>query len=285
MKNSKALLVMAGLALAGCGGGSSSSKALKIKGSDTELNLVQSLAEKFMNKNQGVSISVIGGGSGTGIAALINGQVDVANSSRPIKDEEIQRAEANGIQPTEFIVANDAIAVIVNPDNPVSDISIEDLSKVFKGEITNWNQIGGPDQAISLYGRQSNSGTYVFFQEHVVKGDYSPQMKAMNGNSQIVEGVKHDAAGIGYVGLGYVRKGQSYNSEVKVLKVNGLLPHQEGYPVFRSLYQYINGKPTGLVKAFLEFELSDEAQKTVEEIGFIPIKGTKFEAKAKELLQ
>ena len=175
---------------------------IQVKGSDSEVNLVQRLAEVFMQKNPGVNISVTGGGSGTGIAALINKQTDIANSSRELNVKEEEAAKKAGVTPFRVAFATDAVSVILHPENQVSKLTLEQLGKIFKGEIENWKQVGGPDLKISLYGRQSNSGTYVFFREFVLKGDYSQRMKSMNGNAQIVEGVQRDKAGVGYVAVG-----------------------------------------------------------------------------------
>src|SRR3972149_9248306 len=177
---------------------------IQVKGSDSEVNLVQRLAELFMQKSRGVNIAVTGGGSGTGIAALINKQTDIANSSRELNPKEAEAAKAAGVEPFRVVFATDGISVITHPSNPVSKLTLEQIGKIFKGAITNWKEVGGPDTKISLYGRQSNSGTYVFFREFVVKGDYSPHKKSMNGNAQIVEAIQRDKAGIGYVAVGYV---------------------------------------------------------------------------------
>ena len=177
---------------------------IQVKGSDSEVNLVQRLAEVFMQKNPGVNISVTGGGSGTGIAALINKQTDIANSSRELSAKEEEAAKKAGVSPFRVAFATDGISVILHPENPVSKLTVDQLGKIFKGEIGNWKEVGGPDMKISLYGRQSNSGTYVFFREFVLKGDYSQHMKSMNGNAQIVEGVQRDKAGVGYAAVGYV---------------------------------------------------------------------------------
>lgn len=277
-------MVLALLAV-GCGGGQKEPQAIQIKGSDSEVNLVQSLAEAFMAKDKSVTISVQGGGSGVGIAAIINKEIDIANSSRAMKEEEISKAKANGVDPVGFIFARDAIAIVVHPDNPLSDISMENLGKLYRGEIKNWKEIGGPDAEVSLYGRQSNSGTFVFFRETVLKGDYSPNMKAMNGNSQIVDAVKTDKAGIGYVALGYVKKGNEFIPGVKVLTVDGVVPGASGYKVERPLYQYLQGKPKGKIKDFLAFELSDEGQALVEKGGFLSVRGTQYEQISKEILK
>ena len=261
-----------------------------IKGSDTLLNLVQQLAEAYMKENPDAEISIVGGGSGVGIAALIDGNVDIANASRKIKPKELRKARKNGVEPVEFVIAIDALAIIVNPRNPVDKLTIEQLGAIYRGEIGNWKEVGGPDMRITLYGRQPVSGTFVFFRERVLKGDYSSRMRQMAGNAQIIEAVKRDKSGIGYVGLGYVKKTKG----VKVISVGErrkdkplryisplvfLTPHKPGekrpdikeYPLARPLFQYTNGRPTGAVRDFIQFELSDKGQRIVERVGFIRV--------------
>ncbi|MDD4957438.1 MAG: PstS family phosphate ABC transporter substrate-binding protein [Candidatus Omnitrophica bacterium] len=249
---------------------------LQIKGSDTLINLVQKLSEVYMEEYSGKYIAVTGGGSGTGIAALMNGKCDIANASRDIKAKEITQAEARGITPKRVVVAIDGLSVIVNEDNPVDRLTVEQLGKMFRGEIKNWSEVGGDNAPVTLYGRQSNSGTFSFFMEEVLKGDYSANMKRMNGNSQIVEAIKADRTGIGYVGVGYVKKAEG----ITVLKVakNASFPYASPldeadvksgkYPISRPLNQYINGTPKGDVLDFIKFELSPEGQAIVEEEGF-----------------
>jgi phosphate transport system substrate-binding protein len=261
-------------------------KFMQVKGSDTLVNLVQILVEEFMAKNPDKPIAVLGGGSGTGIAALINDTCDIANHSRPMKDKEYEQAKDKGIITRTFIIAIDGLSVIVNPTNNVTELSMAQIGAIYRGEIENWREVGGANQPISLYGRQSNSGTFVFFQEHVLgKQDYSADMKRMNGNAQIVEGVMADKAGIGYVGVGYVvdQRSGKVRPGIKVLNVSkdaggkAFSPLDKAaadsgdYPVARPLFQTTNGIPKGAVKAFLEFELSQEGQKIVEKEGFFPI--------------
>lgn len=250
-----------------------------IKGSDTMLNLVQQMAEEFYALQPDATVSVSGGGSGVGINALINREVDIANASRKIKSKEIFSARSNGVQPTEIVIALDALAVIVNSKNNVSQLTIDQIGAIYRGEITNWNQLGGPNKKIVLYGRQPNSGTFVFFREMVVKGEYAAHMIQMNGNSQIVEGVKADEGGIGYVGLGYIKNTTGIKS-ISVASKEGapyISPADEQsiksgvYPLARPLYQYTNGKPKGVIRSFIEFELSPAGQKIVEEEGFVPV--------------
>jgi len=257
---------------------------IQVKGSDSEVNLVQRLAEVFMQKKPGVNIAVTGGGSGTGIAALINKQTDIANSSRTIEAKEEEAAEKAGVHPFRIVIATDAISIITHPSNQVSKLTLEQLGKIFKGEITNWKEVGGKDAKISLYGRQSNSGTFVFFREFVLKGDYSPNMKAMNGNAQIVETVKRDAEGIGYVAVGYVvNESGEVIAGIKIIdvakdgksaaytpaKMENVMSLK--YPITRPLNHYTNGKPAGEVLDFLRFEISDEGQKIVRKEGFFPV--------------
>lgn len=252
---------------------------IQIKGSDTLINLVQRLSEVYMEKNPGKAIAVTGGGSGTGIAALINGKCDIADASRNMKTKEIKRAMDSGISPKRVVIALDGLSVIVNENNPVSKLTMGQIGQIFRGEVTNWKDIGGSDSPITLYGRQSNSGTFVLFRDMVLKGDYSAQMRRMNGNSQIVEAVKADPTGIGYVGVGYVknaagitvlsvaaREGAPYASPLNTEDVK-----TGKYAIARPLNQYVNGTPKGAVRDFLAFELSPEGQKIVEEEGFFPI--------------
>jgi phosphate transport system substrate-binding protein len=268
---------------------------IQVKGSDSEVNLVQRLAEVFMKKNPGVNIAVTGGGSGTGIAALINKQTDIANSSRELSSKEEESAKGAGVNPFRIVVATDGLSAIVHPENPVKKLTLEQLRKIFKGEITSWNQVGGKNAKISLYGRQSNSGTFVFFREFVVKADYSPHMKSMNGNAQIAEGIKKDKDGIGYVAVGYVVNGKGeVMAGVKIVDVSkeaqsvAYSPASREnvmsgrYPISRPLNHYTNGKPTGGLLDFIQFEISDEGQKIVQQEGFFPIQKSWMEFNRKQ---
>ncbi len=268
---------------------------IQVKGSDSEVNLVQRLAEVFMQKNPGVNISVTGGGSGTGIAALINKQTDIANSSRELSAKEEEAAKKAGVSPFRVAFATDGISVILHPENPVSKLTVDQLGKIFKGEIGNWKEVGGPDMKISLYGRQSNSGTYVFFREFVLKGDYSQHMKSMNGNAQIVEGVQRDKAGVGYAAVGYVvgssgevkpgvkilnvakdEKSEAYNPA----KMENVMTGK--YPISRPLNQYLNGKPSGKLLDFMKFQISPEGQEIVRKQGFFPVQANWAEFNRKQ---
>ncbi len=252
---------------------------LQVKGSDTLINLVQMLSENYMEKNPGKYIAVTGGGSGTGIAALINGKCDIANASRLMKDKEIAQAEAGGIDPKRIVVAIDGLSVITNLKNPINRLTVDEVGKIFRGEVANWKELGGNDVPITLYGRQSNSGTYEFLKDVVLRGDYSPNMRRMNGNAQIVEAVKQDISGIGYVGVGYIkedkgltvvniasRAGGEYSSPLNTADVK-----TGKYPITRPLNQYINGTPKGDVLDFILFELGSEGQAIVEEEGFFTL--------------
>jgi phosphate transport system substrate-binding protein len=272
-----------------------SQNMIQVKGSDSEVNLVQRLAEVFMKKNPDVNIAVTGGGSGTGIAALINKTTDIANSSRELNPKEEEAAKNVGLQPFRVIFATDGISVIVHPQNPINKLTLEQLGKIFKGEISNWKEIGGKDGKISLYGRQSNSGTYVFFREFILKADYSPHMKSMNGNAQIVEAIKKDKDGIGYVAVGYVvdPKGKVMPG-IKVLniakdaqseaytpaKMDNVMSGK--YPISRPLNQYLNGNPTGKLLNFIRFELSEEGQEIVRKEGFFPVQKNWMEFNRKQ---
>ncbi|MBU1087733.1 MAG: PstS family phosphate ABC transporter substrate-binding protein [Candidatus Omnitrophica bacterium] len=252
---------------------------IQIKGSDTLINLVQRLAEVYMEEYPGSYIAVTGGGSGTGVAALINKKCDIANASRLMKAKEVAQAIDNGVQVNRVVVAVDGLSVITNGNNPIKQLTTDEIGKIFRGEVTNWKDVGGEDMAITLYGRQSNSGTYGFFMETVLKGDYSQKMNQMNGNAQIVEAIKQDRSGIGYVGVGYVKQSTGLTVLKVAARAGGIYASpldsddvKTGvYPISRPLHQYVNGTPKGAVKDFLAFEVSAEGQKIVEEEGFFPI--------------
>ena len=247
------------------------------KGSDTMLELCQIWAEQYMVENPGVEVVVSGGGSSTGIAYLINGEVDIAQASRQMKDSEIASAVAAGFTPTEFKVAIDGIAIITHGDNPVSVLTIEQLRGIYNGTITNWNEVGGEDEDITLYGRQSTSGTYEFFWEHVLeKENYSSSMNMLSGNSAIVSAVQGDEGGIGYVGIGYAStsginvlelKKNSTSEAYSPLDAEAV---QSGtYDLSRYLYLYTDGTPTDHISRWLSWILNaDLGQKVAEEIGF-----------------
>jgi len=262
-----------------CGSNVQAQEMLQIKGSDTLINLVQRLAEKYMEENPGAYIAVTGGGSGTGVAALINEKCDIANASRLMKSKEIAQASDRGVDVKRVVIAMDGLSVIIHPDNSAGQLTVDQIGKIFRGEVTNWKEVGGADMPVTLYGRQSNSGTFVFFRDAILKGDYSQKMNRMNGNAQIVEAIKHDVSGIGYVGVGYVKDSKGLTIVKVALKAGGdyASPLNSAdvksgkYPISRPLNQYINGSPGGDLRKFLEYELSSKGQKVVEEEGFFPI--------------
>ncbi|MBI3361592.1 MAG: phosphate ABC transporter substrate-binding protein [Chloroflexi bacterium] len=261
-----------------------SQSAIEDKGSDTMVNLALAWAERYGAEHPEARLSVTGGGSGTGIAAMINGTASIANASRAIKAEEKQQAEANGLQPVEFVVARDAIAVIVNPANPVARLTIAQLSDIYSGKITNWREAGGQDRPIVLLSRESNSGTHVYFLEQVVrqgrKDDhtlFAPETLLLPSSEGISAEIRQNPNAIGYDGLGYV------TPDVKVIAVAGnpagpfFLPTIETvtkkeYPIARDLYMYTPGQPTGAVKDYLDWIIGPEAQGIVKELGFVPIR-------------
>ena len=262
------------------------SESITIKGSDTLLQLVANLVEAFNAENPGNEISVAGGGSGTGIAALLNGEINLANSSRPIKEEERAQASELGFDIVEFAVARDGLSVIVHPDNPITQLTIDQIGKVYRGEVTNWKEVGGNDVSVILYGRQSTSGTYEFFRETVIKDDYALTMRNMEGNQAIVDAGKSDQNGIGYVGIGYVvgEDGQA-RDDVKVIRIAAdyqsefISPLDTAkvktglYPLTRPLYQYLAATPKlgSLLDSFLRFEVSGKGGGVVKQTGFFEI--------------
>lgn len=269
--------------MAGMGQVEANDGFFEIRGSDTQVNLTGNLAEAFMDLNPEAVISVTGGGSGTGIAGIINNQFALANSSREISEAEMEQARERGVEPVRIVIALDALSVVVHEDNPVSELTVDQIGAIFRGEITNWSEVGGEDKEINMYGRQSNSGTYVFFREYVVKGDYSEDKMRMNGNAQIVEGVLSDDSGIGYVGVGYtVDEGEVIDGLKMVnVAIDENSPYVSpmdpanvadgSYPVARPLHHYSNGQPEGMVREYIEFVLSDEGQQVAVDSGFYPI--------------
>lgn len=271
---------------AACGRSGSDTDRILITGSDTEVNLVQALAEAYMQENPEISITVNGGGSGTGIAAIINLQTDIANSSREMSESELGQARASGVEPVAIPFAVDGLAIIVHEENPVRELTLEQLGGIFAGRITNWNELGGPDREITLYGRQSNSGTYVFFRDRVVQGEYSRRMMNMNGTAQIVEAVRNDRSGAGYVGIGYIVDPQgepisgigvvniaSAEEEPAVSPLQRENVEQGVYPISRPLYQYVNGLEDERLIDFIRFELGSRGQQIVAGSGYYPLGG------------
>ncbi len=279
------------LLLTGCRSGSESesaggeaNRAIQNKGSDTIVNIALAWAEEYRNVDPSVSIAVTGGGSGTGIASLINGTVDIANASRPMKDEEKEDARANGIEPVEHVVAIDALAVIVNLDNPVSELSIQQLSDMFTGRITNWKDVGGNDAEIILVSRETNSGTHVYFLEEVVRrGEkensdiFAPQTLLMPSSVGITSEVQRNPNAIGYDGLGYVDPAHekvlsiSKDSESPYIAPTVETAKEGTYPLSRDLYMYTAGEPQDVIAEYLEWIFSSEGQAIVQRLGFVPL--------------
>ncbi len=249
---------------------------LKITGSDTMVILGQAWAERYMELHTEKTVSVTGGGSGVGITAIIDGGTDIAQASREMKPSEIGKANAMGASPVKTIVAYDGIAMIVNPDNPVEQLTMGQAGAILKGEVKNWKEVGGKDEQIGIYSRESSSGTYEFVKEYVLKkADYAPGTKYSSGNSAIVESVSQDKTAIGYVGVAYAKQ----RNDVKILRIakeggsEGYLPTKETvksgeYPISRSLNFYTNGEPKGTAKEFIDFVKGEEGKAITEELGY-----------------
>jgi len=248
-----------------------SAQKLVIKGSDTlGAKLVPTLAEEYKSKNPGVSFEIAAEGSTTGIAAIIDGTAQIGMSSREAKPTEISAAQAKGVVMKPTIVAYDGIAVILNAGNPVSALTKRQVEQIFAGDITDWSAVGGTPGTISIYTRNTSSGTYSDFKNMAMKKrDYAASSQKMAGNEQIVSEVAKNPSGIGYVGLAYMNE-----PGVKAAAVDGSLPSKESvlakkYPYARPTFYYTNGEPMGEAKKFLDFTLSDEGKKIVEKIGFV----------------
>ena len=250
---------------------------ITVKGSDTMVILSQKWAEVYMHKHPGASIQVTGGGSGVGLAALINGSTDIANSSRPITAIEVGKLKAQyNTKGIEIPCAKDGLSVYLNKANRVSELTIKQIGLIFAGKITNWKEVGGVDSNIRLYGRESSSGTFAFFKNKVVKTDYSPSCQTLPGTASIVNAVKKDKLGIGYGGAAYA-EGVKDCKVKKDDKTTGYYPTAETiknrtYPISRYLYMYMKERPKGETKAFIDWILSAEGQNVVVETGYFPVK-------------
>src|SRR5229473_1804440 len=247
---------------------------LVIKGSDTlGAKLVPQLAEEFKAQHPGTNFDIAAEGSTTGIAAIIDGTAAIGMSSRPVKPEEIATASAKGVNMKPTIVAYDGIAVIVNSGNPIKGLTKKQVEQIFTGDVTDWSAVGGSSGKISVYTRNTSSGTYSEFKELAMKKrDYAPSSQKMAGNEQIAAEVSKNPNGIGYVGLAYTKAGG-----VKVMPIDDATPSKESvlgkaYPYARPTFYYTNGEPTGVAKEFVDFTISDAGQKIVEQVGFVPIK-------------
>jgi len=274
-----ALMLISGCSRREAGTGAEQ-RSITIKGSDTMVHLASSWAETFMKQNSETEVSVTGGGSGTGIAALLNGTTDICAASRKIKSKELELALQKNIHPHEIAVAKDGIAVVVHPDNPVKELTLEQLSKIFTDKSLRWSDVGGADEEILVLSRESSSGTYVFFQEMVLKKqDFMQDAKLMPATSAIIQSVSTDKLAIGYVGLGYALAAKD---KVKIIAVKAddnspaVMPSDETvktgqYPIARPLFMYLNGEPKGTVKKFVDFCLSAAGQKVVTDTGYVTI--------------
>jgi phosphate transport system substrate-binding protein len=264
---------------------SGQTRAIQNKGSDTLVNIALAWAETYRTVEPSVDIAVTGGGSGTGIAALINGTVDIANASRPMKDNEIEDARANGIEPVEHVVAIDALAVILHQDNPVSKLTIDQLSDIFSGRITNWAEVGGNDAPIIVVSRETNSGTHVYFLEEVVRrGEkentdiFAPQTLLMPSSVGITSEVRRNPNAIGYDGLGYVDSEHekilsvALDSDAPYVMPSAETASDNSYPLSRNLFMYTAGEPTGALAEYLDWIMGPVGQQIVVDLGFVPLK-------------
>jgi phosphate transport system substrate-binding protein len=270
--------------LSSCGKKSDQSSTLQIKGSDTMVNLGQAWAEAYMKQNSGTSIAVTGGGSGTGVTALINNTCDIAEVSREMKESEIKLAESKGTTPKKIVVALDGIAVVVHLENNISELTIDQLADIFTGKIKNWKELGGHDAKIVLLSREVNSGTHVYFKEHVLrhgksdgKEEFAPEALLLSSSQAIADEISQNHDAIGYYGMGYV------TVKEKALKISkgkdslAVTPTMENvisnkYPISRPLLMYTKGEPQGLVKNFIDFILSPAGQEIVKKLDFVPVK-------------
>ncbi len=253
-------------------------QSVTIKGSDTMVQLGQRWAEVYMQDNPGVVIQVTGGGSGTGIAALINGATDIAQASRAMKEEEkASTREQRGADVREIPVALDALAVYLNAENGVESLSIAQVSGIFKGEITKWSEVGGADAEIVLYGRENSSGTYVYFKEQAMgDADFAPRYQSLPGTAAVINAVTQDPVGVGYGGIGYASgiKTISINVQTDSAPIEPTIDNvlSNAYPFSRSLFFYIVGEPWGLTKEFVDWVLSPAGQAIISEVGYYPLR-------------
>ena len=278
-------LVVAVIGFSGCSRNGSSSKVIQIKGSDTMVMLGQSWTQAFMERNAGVQCAVTGGGSGTGIAALINGTTNIAEASREMEPEELAQAKKAGRNPKEFVVALDALTVVVNPKNPVGKLTMDQLAGIYTGKITNWSELGGKDQVIVVLSREKNSGTHVYFLEHVLRGghakgpeQFDPRVQMLISSKAVSDEIINNQFAIGYFGLGWLNPQKHKAITVAKTDAGPYVSPSVGtaksgtYPISRKLYLYTDGEPTGNVKAFIDFAMGVEGQKIVAQQGFVPIR-------------
>ncbi len=266
-------LLLVGALFTGCGG-AKKNQVIQVKGSDTIVNASQAITEGFMKENKDAKIAVTGGGSGVGISALINKTTDIAMASRNIKEKELKKANEVGVNIEEIVLGYDGITLIVNHDNNVKELSSETLGKIFRGEVTNWKEIGGDDATIVALSRDNSSGTHEFFKEHIVRGngddaaEYGEKTLYMPSNEAIKQEVKNNKYAVGYIGMGYM------DSSVHGMAVDNVLPtaanvSDKSYPIARAVYWYVPAKREGDIKALVDYAISPAGQEFVEAEGFV----------------
>ena len=280
----KLLPVLIGVMFATSAFAAKNDNSIQVKGSDTMVNLGQAWAEKYMEKNPGDFVAVTGGGSGTGLSSLISGTCDIAMSSRKIKEKEIALAKKKGINPSEIKVALDGLAVVVNPANPVDKLTMDQLAGIFTGRIANWKELGGKDESIVILSREVNSGTHVYFKEHVLRKmdpgsaeEFAPGALMLSSSQAIADEVAGNSGAIGYYGMGYISPKQKPVAIAKDGASGFVAPSIENvlngsYPISRPLFLDTNGTPAGLVKKFIDFTLSKDGQDLVLATDFVPTK-------------
>jgi phosphate transport system substrate-binding protein len=266
------------LALGAWGAKPALAGAVTVKGSDTMVVLGQRWAEEYMKKHPASTIQVTGGGSGTGISALINGTTDICESSRSMKDtEKKQLSDKAGAPPVETTVARDGLSVYVNDSNPISELTMDQLKQIFTGKVDNWKQVGGADAKIIPYSRENSSGTYVFFKEHVLQNaDYTPRAQGMPGTAAVVNAVVKEKFGIGYGGAAYAKGIKvikvKKDAASKAIEPDDVTIKNGTYPLSRPLFFYTRANPSADMKAFTDWVLSAEGQGIVTKVGYFPIK-------------
>jgi phosphate transport system substrate-binding protein len=277
MKNIKSIFIIPAIAIIILASSFSEQAKITVKGSDTMVILAQKWAELYMKQNPATSIQVTGGGSGVGITALINGTTDICNSSRPIKQTEIEKLKARyntlGVQ---IPCAKDGITVFLNEANKVQELTLKQLSDIYQGKTKNWKELGGNDAEIRMYGRENSSGTYTYFHDEVVKADYAARVQSLPGTAAVVNAVKKDVNGIGYGGAAYA-VGVKHAKVKKDANSPAFLPTTETigkgeYPITRFLYMYLRNRPTGETKKYIDWILGTEGQSIVTEVGYFPVK-------------
>lgn len=287
MKTTKLFLILPLIGMLSCGKAKTEDKgtaaeaatvSITIKGSDTVLPLAQKEAEDLMKSNSNVTVTVVGGGSGVGITALVDGTTDIAMASRDLKTEEKLKLSEEKKEIEQVIIAFDALTVIVNPANKVSKLTREQLEQIFTGAITNWKEVGGADEKIVAYSRESSSGTYEFFKEEVMaKKNYATNVLSLPATGAIVQAVGQTKGAIGYIGLAYETKevkqiGVSYDQGKTFVEPSIASAMDKSYPISRPLYYMFAKENAAKVKAVVDYALSEVGQKTVSEIGYIPLK-------------